>query len=320
MNIHRRMKKNKFIGCLILLGLIMGGCQNVQQINGENVVLDETLGEEKIEEPTAPVASEEETLTEESAQEQVTWENYPWEMKPGQLTMENYLVTAFSPVGQTMYIWGGGWNEEDTGAGVDATTLGLSPVWAEFASKQTAEYDYHDYKYEIHKGLDCSGYVGWLIYNLMETEDGKDGYVMKSSLMAEEFAKKGWGTYTPAEKVSDWQLGDIMSMKGHVWISLGTMEDGSVLILHSSVVGVIVCGTSLPEGEDSQAVRLARQFMSTCYPDWYEKFPDCSRPYSYLSGSGQFRWDENVLQDEWDLKGYSAEDMMLSLQKKLLAK
>lgn len=253
-------------------------------------------------------------------EEVTTWEIYPWEIRPGEVTMENLLVTALSPVGRTMYIWGGGWNEEDTGAGPDATTLGVSPLWADFAAKQTAEYDYHDYKYEIHNGLDCSGYIGWVLYNLFETENGQEGYVMKSGDMAENFADRGWGSYTPPEKVKDWQPGDIMSMKGHVWMSLGTCRDGSVLLVHSSVTGVFVAGISLPDQEDSQAVKLAENFMSTYYPEWYEKFPDCSRPYRYLEESGQFRWSSDVLTDQWKLKDMEPEDLLASLGQKFLAK
>ena len=44
-----------------------------------------------------------------------------------------------------MYIWGGGWNEEDTGAGVEATRLGLAPAWVEFTSQQDSSYDYEDH-------------------------------------------------------------------------------------------------------------------------------------------------------------------------------
>lgn len=334
MNIHTRMRKIKIIGCMLLFGTFLCSCERFQETMLGHDTLDDkneiaqTMQEAETSQKDAESLSGEGVLTEDkenqemtsSNEQDISWETYPWELIPGEQTMENFLVTALSPVGQTMYIWGGGWNEEDTGAGSDATTLGLSPEWAEFAAMQTAEYDYYDYKYLIHKGLDCSGYIGWLVYNLFETENGKDGYVMKSSLMAEEFAKKGWGSFTPAKQVTDWQLGDIMSMNGHVWISLGTCADGSVLILHSSITGVIVCGTTLPDGSDSEAVELARQFMSTCYPKWYERYPQCSRPYKYLTDSGQFRWDQTVMMDQWNLKDYVVEDLMSSIQKKLLAK
>ena len=41
-----------------------------------------------------------------------------------QKTLQNFLTIAIQPVGQTMYVWGGGWNEEDTGAGQDAKRIG----------------------------------------------------------------------------------------------------------------------------------------------------------------------------------------------------
>ena len=123
---------------------------------------------------------------------------------PGKVTIENFLITAILPVGKTMYVWGGGWNEEDTGAGADACTIGVSPAWAEFAAEQEATYDYDDTRYQIHDGLDCSGYMGWLVYNLLETEDGQPGYVTKATDMAADFATRGFGEFTVAEDVTDW--------------------------------------------------------------------------------------------------------------------
>lgn len=46
------------------------------------------------------------------------------------MTLENLLKTALLPIGNTMYIYGGGWNEEDTGAGIEAMTIGVSHKWA----------------------------------------------------------------------------------------------------------------------------------------------------------------------------------------------
>ena len=48
--------------------------------------------------------------------------------------MERLLRTSLLPVGQTMYIWGGGWNQDDAGAGIEAVTLGVSKRWAEYAA------------------------------------------------------------------------------------------------------------------------------------------------------------------------------------------
>ena len=54
-----------------------------------------------------------------------------------EISMERLLRTSLLPVGQTMYIWGGGWNQEDAGAGREAVTLGVSKRWAEYAARQT---------------------------------------------------------------------------------------------------------------------------------------------------------------------------------------
>ena len=60
------------------------------------------------------------------------------------MTLENLLKTALLPIGNTMYIYGGGWNEEDTGAGIEAITIGVSPKWVEFAIKQDSSYNFKD--------------------------------------------------------------------------------------------------------------------------------------------------------------------------------
>ena len=221
-------------------------------------------------------------------------------------TIANLLKTAKQPIGQTMYIWGGGWNEEDTGAGVEAVHLGVSSTWAEFAAAQDAGYDYKNTRYQIHNGLDCSGYLGWLVYNVFQQVDGETGYVMKATTMARTFAEYGWGTYTPAGKVTDWEPGDVMSMKGHVWLSLGMCEDGSVVLMHASPPGVRICGTNLADGSKSQAVTLAESYMQIYYPDWYAKYPDCAETTSYLSDSSQMRWNAQTLSDAEGLQNMGA--------------
>ena len=189
-----------------------------------------------------------------------------------------FLQTALLPVGSVMYVWGGGWNESDTGAGREACTLGVSPRWKEFARKQTASYDYLTTRYQIHDGLDCSGYVGWCIYNLLHAplsnasqhfthshlentgtaqsclQDKNTprssvssaipcGYVMPARQMAAEFAARGWGTFIPRSQITAYHAGDIMSSRGHVWIAVGQCNDGSIVLLHSSPPGVRLCGT-----------------------------------------------------------------------------
>lgn len=226
-------------------------------------------------------------------------------------SMENLIFTALEPVGSTMYVWGGGWNEADTGAGPEALSIGCSERWAEFAATQGSDYDYHNFRYKIHDGLDCSGYIGWILYNLFHTENSQsesDGYVMKSTLMAKTLADYGWGELIPASEATEWKPGDICSMSGHVWLSLGTCQDGSVLLLHASPPGVRICGTASSDDEKTDAVLLAEEWMSLCYPEWYAKFPKCNVNDSYLTASDIMHWNSNTLNDAGQFQAMSADE------------
>ena len=229
---------------------------------------------------------------------------------PDTVSILDFLRLATQPVGSTMYVWGGGWNEEDTAAGIEAVTLGVSPQWAEFAAQQGSGYDMNDTRYQIHNGLDCSGYVGWAVYNALETENGRPGYVMASTKMAKTYADMGLGTYIPAAEMTVWQAGDIMSMQGHVWIVVGQCEDGSVLFLHASPPGVMFSGTELPDGSESDATKLAEKIMKEHYPDWYARFPESARPHSYLTDSSAMRWSTDILSDYEGLREMTAEEVV----------
>lgn len=321
------MNRSKLLGLIIIFLLALTACQSVPVGSGAEGT---TVGPTRIpaSEPTAgptntatpePMAEPTSTPTPEPTVEPTSTSTptpkptetpTPTPEPVEKTSILGFLQTAILPVGKTMYVWGGGWNEEDTGAGVEAVTLGISPAWAEFAAKQDAAYDYKKTKYQIHDGLDCSGYVGWAVYNVLEAENGKDGYVLSSTKMAEEFASRGLGEYFPAKEMSGWQAGDIMSMKGHVWIAVGMCEDGSVLLLHASPPGVIFCGTELADGSKSKAVLLAEQVMQTYYPEWYAKYPECARPHSYLKNSSGMRWNRDVLSDKEGLAELSAEEVV----------
>lgn len=228
---------------------------------------------------------------------------------PETVSILDFLRIAAQPVGSTMYVWGGGWNEADTGAGIEAVTLGVSPQWAAFAAQQGSGYDMNGTRYQIHDGLDCSGYVGWAVYNVLETENGRPGYVMSSTKMAKTYADMGLGTYIPAEEITDWQAGDIMSMQGHVWIVVGQCDDGSVLFLHASPPGVMFSGTKKADGSESQATALAEQLMRDYFPDWYARFPESARPHSYLMDSSAMRWSTDILSDYEGLREMTAEEV-----------
>lgn len=234
-----------------------------------------------------------------------------------QSTLKELLQTALQPVGSTMYVWGGGWNKADTAAGKSARTIGVSPKWKAFFEKQTADYDYQTTRYQIENGLDCSGYVGWCIYNILNTENGKTGYVMSASKMAQEFALRGWGKYRSADKIKNYRAGDIMSSAGHVWIVLGECSDGSVVFLHSSPPGVMISGTPSGSGNtDSEAVALARSYMKKYFPQWYKKYPDSARGMEYLTQCGQMRWDisgDAIMTDPEGYRKMSAQQILQDL-------
>ena len=207
-------------------------------------------------------------------------------------TVKGLLKTALQPVGSTMYVWGGGWDTEDTGSGITSKTIGVSPQWKKFFEKQTSSYDYNKTRYQVRDGLDCSGYVGWTIYNTFNTTSGNAGYVMLAQVMAKTYSGYGWGSYTPAASVKDFRAGDIMSLpSGHVYIVVGQCSDGSVVLLHSSPKGVMISGTYTRSGnKNSQAVKLAVKYMKKYYPAWYKKYPEVSRGTGYLTSYNQMRW------------------------------
>ena len=72
------------------------------------------------------------------------------------------------------------------GSSVQATTIGLPQSWVDFFQSHDADYTYRDDDDPAHSyywrgyneyyfgGPDCSGYIGWVIYNLMNTESGNE--------------------------------------------------------------------------------------------------------------------------------------------------
>ena len=232
-------------------------------------------------------------------------------------SIETLLKTALQPVGSTMYIWGGGWDDADNGSGTSSTRLGLSPVWETFSKEQDETYDFENHRFEREKGLDCSGFVGWVLYNTFETREGKTGYVTSSTDMAESLAAKGWGKLI--QNPQNFLPGDIVSMEGHVWISLGTCEDGSVLLVHSSPPGVSVCGTPSTlqfqtteesAGGQSMAVTIATEYMGKYHPQWQEKYPNRQVNLSYLENVTLFRWSREIMSDAKKIQEKSAEEMI----------
>ena len=243
---------------------------------------------------------------------------------PGEMTLENFLRTAMMPVGTTLYIYGGGWNWQDDGSAVQTRTIGVSPDWIRFFEGQDENFTYKGkdgdeenvdasasyypfggYNEYYYAGLDCSGYVGWVIYNTFETENGKEGYVGGATGFAKRLADLGLGTWTQdvAGPAAVFLPGDIMSLNGHVWISLGTCDDGSVVILHSTPSysrtgqpgGGVQIG-AVGQDESCEAYILADHYMSEYFPKWYGRYPAAlKKPENYFHFEGEkaglFRWN-----------------------------
>lgn len=49
-------------------------------------------------------------------------------------------------------------------------------------------FSYNTTRYQIHNGLDCTGYVGWCMYQLFEDKYSNDSYVFLAEEMAEKYA------------------------------------------------------------------------------------------------------------------------------------
>ena len=225
---------------------------------------------------------------------------------PGLKTLKNFLATAMEPVGTTLYVYGGAWDWQDTGSSNQATSIGLPQSWVDFFQSQNANYTYKNpaqansyypfgrWNQYYFAGADCSGYVGWAVYNTMHAQSGGTGYVQEATTMAQKFADLGWGTKTQYIRRSDFKPGDVMSMNGHIWICLGVCDDGSLVILHStpsssvngrSGGGVQINGVG--DSENCQAVQLARTYMSRYFPEWYSRYHSVYKNYaSYTSFSG----------------------------------
>lgn len=263
---------------------------------------------------------------------------------PGRRTLKNFLATALMPVGTVLYVFGGGWNWQDTGSGCYAQAIGLSPSWIHFFQAQDAAYTYknldpaHSYypfngwnQYH-YAGLDCSGYVGWTVYNTLNLENGRSGWVMSAKKMARTFAENGWGTWTQTEQ--DFRPGDVFSMSGHVWICLGSCSDGSLVILHSTPSesrsgnpggGVQLSALNPKGGRDCEAYRLSDRIMKAFYPRWserYEAVTKSDRKYTVPADSGpaaewsgRFRWnlDGGVLTDTDGYSRMSAGEILADL-------
>lgn len=271
---------------------------------------------------------------------------------PGKRTLKNYLQTAMNPVGTALYVYGGSWDWQDVNSSNQALTIGLPQSWIDFFQQQDANYTYmndddpaHSYyphnswNQYYYAGVDCSAYIGWIVYNVMHTEsttnDLSDGYVMSAVKMAKTFAEKGWGTWT--RDIKSFKPGDIFSMSGHVWTVLGVCDDGSIVFLHStpsdSKAGQGGGGVQLsalnPNSDDDkncEAYKLVTKYMTKYYPEWSDRYDAVLRSYiSYATPatgteyketwSGNFSWnlDSSGLTDPDGYADMSAAEILADL-------
>lgn len=248
---------------------------------------------------------------------------------PGERTLKNYLQTAMNPVGTALYVYGGSWDWQDVNSSNQALTIGLPHSWIDFFQQQDANYTYKNsadpaHSYYPHNswnqyyyaGLDCSGYVGWVVYNVMHTQNSvntdNDGYVMSSTKIAKAFADKGWGTWT--RDIKSFKPGDIFSMSGHVWTVLGVCDDGSIVFLHSTPsdskagqgggVQLSALNPNSDNDKNCEAYKLVTKYMTKYYPEWSTRYDAVLRSYdSYATPatgteyketwSGNFSWNLN---------------------------
>lgn len=225
---------------------------------------------------------------------------------PGLCTIKNFLATAIQPVGQTLYIWGGGWNDEDTAASETARHIGVWPQWKEFFDGQDSSYDFCDYAISkngeaetpipayLPLGLDCSGYRGWILYNVFHNKDMEGAGYVFSSGKVQNFVDNNWGVAINPEDIQNFKAGDIMAKPGHTYMVIGQCSDGSVVFVHASPPGVHICGTVASDGnKQSEAVALAAKYMKKYYPEYDKKFSHKGylRDVDDLTKYTQLRWN-----------------------------
>ncbi|MBR7016884.1 MAG: hypothetical protein IKI12_10620, partial [Lachnospiraceae bacterium] len=222
----------------------------------------------------------------------------------GKRTLKTFLQNAMVPVGRTLYIWGGGWGGMGNSFTTDTAKIGYLPGWQAFYdANATASYDYKKTRWSYGCGLDCSGYVAWAVYNTMYTANNLKDLVIQSTSVAPEYIKWGWAY----QDMSSYRPGDVVSMSGHVWISLGKCSDGTVLLVHSSPNGVQISGTG------GKSTQLADKYMKILAPDW----PYATRTVNYPSQTtSKATWIVNgrgAFTDPDRMQGMSAEEVLRTL-------
>ena len=259
---------------------------------------------------------------------------------PGVRTLKNFIATALSAVGTGLYVYGGSWSWHNGFCSRQSTTIGVPQSWIDFFQAKDTNYSYknfidkkrkgkeivdHSRSYYPYKGwnqyyyagVDCSAFVSWVLYNITHTSSGQSGIICGSTYIGSLYSRKGWGILVRKKKDVKkfkhvFEPGDIVSVKGHVWICLGTCEDKSVLLVHStssnSITGNPGGGVQLSAIGKSKkciAYKLADHYMKTYYSEWYERYrPFLCEGKKYIIfrniNTGIFKWKIGALLDDPD--------------------
>ena len=246
-----------------------------------------------------------------------------------EIELSDVLKNAIKPLGKTLYVWGGGWDESDTAAGETAVHDGIWPQWEKYFQDNKDNYSYLPGKTSWNNGnregrflgLDCSGYLGWTIYNSIYGGRDAGGYVVKSSKMAETLSEHGYGNSISCTPKSKFYPGDVVSINGHCFLCLGQCKDGSVLILHSTPNGGVQMSGTVSGTESSEAARLAEEFMKNQYPEWWEVFGKENRQQvnaaQYLNGA-KFSWQmSGTFKDTKGMQKKTADEVVRYLKESI---
>ena len=272
---------------------------------------------------------------------------------PGLRTLKNFILTAFQPVGTTLYVFGGAWDFQDVGSSNEARAIGISLNWIKFFDDHNTSYTYKDknkeksyYPFEgfneyYYAGLDCSGYVAWSIYNtLYNVSLSKEGYVMSAKLISKYLSTLNYGTWKHYSNISnpdyillakEIKVGDIISTDTHVMIVLGKCNDSSFIIMHSTPSnsktgspggGVQITAVNPNESgsKNCEAYILCKEYMEKYFKKWNKRYDafvmDTEKVFNFISEeTGIFHWDlqNGVLSDRENYTDKTAKEILIDL-------
>ena len=255
---------------------------------------------------------------------------------PGLKTLKNFLTTALQPVGTALYVYGGAWDWQDNVSSNQTMTIGIPQSWIDFYQSQDTSYTYRAKKLNENgesvddlansyywrrynefywAGVDCSAYVGWVVYNTMNTESAtvseSSGYVGSATAQANRFANtEGWGTFDIGHyqmnedgtyyadgdgdcrryfNSEDYKVGDVFSDNGHVWIVIGKCDDGSIVFTHSTPSnsvddqpggGIQLAALDPNDNPQCEAKALADYYNAKYFPEWNARYGTDQKAWS----------------------------------------